>query len=29
MGILELRFREHALAQPAEDSESLELHVAA
>jgi predicted RNase H-like HicB family nuclease len=28
-GILELRFGEHALDQPAEDSESLELHFAA
>ncbi len=28
-GILELRFGEHALAEPAEDSESLELHIAA
>ena len=28
-GILELRFGEHALAEPAQDSESLELHMAA
>ncbi len=28
-GILELRFGEHALAEPAPDSESLELHIAA
>jgi predicted RNase H-like HicB family nuclease len=28
-GILELLFGEHALDQPAQDSESLELHVAA
>lgn len=28
-GILELRFGEHALAEPAQDSESLELHFAA
>ncbi len=28
-GILELRFGEHALASPAQDSESLELHIAA
>jgi predicted RNase H-like HicB family nuclease len=28
-GILELRFGEHALAEPVPDSESLELHIAA
>ena len=28
-GILELRFGEHALTEPATDSESLELHIAA
>lgn len=28
-GILELRFGAHALAEPATDSESLELHIAA
>lgn len=28
-GILELRFGEHALTDPAADSESLELHIAA
>lgn len=28
-GILELRFGQHALAEPAADSESLELHIAA
>ena len=28
-GILELRFGEHALSEPAQDSESLELHIAA
>jgi predicted RNase H-like HicB family nuclease len=28
-GILELRFDEHALAEPVPDSESLELHIAA
>lgn len=28
-GILELRFGEHALAEPPGDSESLELHIAA
>lgn len=28
-GILELRFGEHARAEPAADSESLELHIAA
>jgi len=28
-GILELRFGEHALSEPATDSESLELHIAA
>jgi predicted RNase H-like HicB family nuclease len=28
-GILELRFGEHALAEPASDSESLKLHFAA
>ena len=28
-GILELRFGEHALAEPASDSESLELRIAA
>lgn len=28
-GILELRFGEHALSEPAMDSESLELHIAA
>jgi predicted RNase H-like HicB family nuclease len=28
-GILELRFGEHALSEPAQDSESLELYIAA
>jgi predicted RNase H-like HicB family nuclease len=28
-GILELRFGEHTLSEPAADSESLELHIAA
>lgn len=28
-GILELRFGEHVLSEPAEDSEALELHIAA
>jgi predicted RNase H-like HicB family nuclease len=28
-GILELRFGEHAVVEPAADSESLELHIAA